>query len=130
MCCIMISTWYPLHSSVPAMKSWRDAWRIGDFAWLNVQLAPYHHPREDVSAVRLAQTDVLPRVGGKVQCCFSLTDKRFAAFWCILLNAFIDFSGKLRRFLLRSVEVLSLWSLTYQAPPLGFRSRTYLPGRD
>eukprot|EP00911_Craspedida_sp_UC1_P000147 UC1_evm1s118 len=53
------------------INAWRDAWRgIGDFPFVFAQLAPYfcyspgpNGTQCDISAVRLAQSDSLPRVG-------------------------------------------------------------------
>eukprot|EP00117_Sycon_ciliatum_P036047 scpid34671/ scgid27197/ Alpha-galactosidase; Alpha-D-galactoside galactohydrolase; Melibiase len=48
------------------IQSWRDVWGIGDFAWLNVQLAPYKGGTAYISGVRLAETDVRPHPHGPV----------------------------------------------------------------
>jgi sialate O-acetylesterase len=54
------------------INAWRDAWTgIGDFPFLYVQLAPYtgyaapegDYPHGDISAIRLAQADSLPKIG-------------------------------------------------------------------
>jgi hypothetical protein len=47
------------------VKSWRNDWGLGDFAFLYVQLAPYG-TGDIVAYIRQAELNVLPRPGGDV----------------------------------------------------------------